>query len=71
MKGMMEEVIPLLSLRFQTGFIAHRTLLTAGAGESFLADMIQEFEEGPAPAFKACLPAQLWHGKASVEHNRF
>ncbi|HMJ45910.1 MAG TPA: CinA family nicotinamide mononucleotide deamidase-related protein [Ferruginibacter sp.] len=45
MKGMMEEVIPLLGLRFKTGFIAHRTLLTSGAGESYLAEMIQEFEE--------------------------
>jgi len=46
MMGMMEDdLIPLLATRFQPGFIAHRTLLTAGVGESFLAELVQEFEE--------------------------
>lgn len=46
MMEMMEvDVIPLLTSRFIMGFIDHRTLLTAGAGESLLADMIQAFEE--------------------------
>ena len=46
MKGMMElEVIPALSMRFNFPHIAHRTLLTAGVGESFLAELIQGFEQ--------------------------
>jgi nicotinamide-nucleotide amidase len=45
MKGMMEEyVIPQLAKQFTLPFIEHRTLLTAGVGESFLADLIQDFE---------------------------
>lgn len=45
MKGMMEEnVIPALLQHFTTQHIAHRTLLTAGIGESFLAEMIKDFE---------------------------
>ncbi len=45
MKGMMEEyVIPQLGKQFTLPFIEHRTLLTAGVGESFLADLIQDFE---------------------------
>ena len=42
---MTNQVIPLIPDLFQTGFIEHRTLLTAGIGESFLAEMIQDFEE--------------------------
>jgi nicotinamide-nucleotide amidase len=46
MKGMMEDyVIPQLSKQFTLPFIEHRTLLTAGVGESFLADLIKNFEE--------------------------
>ena len=46
MKGMMEdEVIPELTKHFTFPHITHRTLLTAGVGESFLADLIQDFEE--------------------------
>lgn len=46
MKGMMEDdVIPELGKHFSFPHIAHRTLLTAGVGESFLADLIQNFEE--------------------------
>ena len=45
MKGMMEdEVIPHLTKQFKLPVIIHRTLLTAGVGESFLADLIQDFE---------------------------
>ncbi len=45
MKGMMEDdVIPQLSKQFTLPVIVHRTLLTAGVGESFLADLIQDFE---------------------------
>ncbi len=47
MKGMMEEyVIPELSTFFIFPHITHRTLLTAGIGESFLAEKIKDFEAG-------------------------
>ena len=46
MKGMMQDdVIPLLNNYFQFPHIAHRTLLTAGVGESYIADMIEDFEK--------------------------
>lgn len=38
-------VIPYIQTHFQTGAVAHRTLLTAGIGESFLAELIKDFEE--------------------------
>ena len=44
MKGMMEEVIPELCRHFTFPHIAHRTLLTAAVGESFLAELIKDFE---------------------------
>lgn len=45
MKTMMElDVIPGLTKQFKFPHIAHRTLLTVGVGESFLADLIQDFE---------------------------
>ena len=45
MKGMMEEyVIPHLSTFFIFPHITHRTLLTAGIGESFLAEKLLSFE---------------------------
>jgi nicotinamide-nucleotide amidase len=58
MKGMMTDaVIPALHRHFTLPFIAHRTLLTAGIGESFLADHIRTFEEAlPASIKLAYLP---------------
>ncbi|MFN8243800.1 MAG: CinA family nicotinamide mononucleotide deamidase-related protein [Ferruginibacter sp.] len=50
MKGMMEEVIPQLQQQFTLPAIIHRTLLTAGVGESFLAELVKDFEAG-LPAF--------------------
>jgi len=45
MKGMMEdEVITSLKARFTLPHIAYRTLLTAGIGESYLAELIKDFE---------------------------
>jgi nicotinamide-nucleotide amidase len=45
MKGLMiKEVVPRLSKVFSMPFILHRTLLTAGIGESFLAEAIKEWE---------------------------
>jgi nicotinamide-nucleotide amidase len=59
MKGMMtDDVIPFLRKKFEMPFIAHRTALTAGVGESFLADHIQAFETGlPANIKLAYLPS--------------
>ncbi|HRH49472.1 MAG TPA: competence/damage-inducible protein A [Panacibacter sp.] len=58
MKGLMtDEVLPLLKQRFAMPHIGHRTLLTAGVGESFLAEMIKDFEEVlPASIKLAYLP---------------
>ncbi len=52
MKGMMTDlVLPLIREKIITGHILHRTLLTAGIGESFLAEHIRHWE--------AALPAHL------------
>ncbi len=58
MKWIMENhVLPLIPELFNTGFIEHKTLLTAGIGESFLAEMIREEEAGLPPHIKlAYLP---------------
>ncbi len=59
MKAMMEnDVIPLLKQKFKTPFIYHRTILTQGAGESFLADRIENWEENlPSHIRLAYLPS--------------
>jgi nicotinamide-nucleotide amidase len=45
MKGMMQyEILPQLQEMFTLPVIAHRSLLTAGMGESFLAERIADFE---------------------------
>lgn len=45
MTGLMEkEVIPRLKKTFTMPFISHRTLTTAGIGESFMAETIKEWE---------------------------
>lgn len=45
MKVMMEEaVIPLLKEKYQLPSISHKTILTAGIGESALAEVIKDFE---------------------------
>lgn len=45
MQGMMQnDVIPLLQKKFPAMAIEHRTLITFGIGESFLADLVQDFE---------------------------
>jgi nicotinamide-nucleotide amidase len=54
---MKEKVLPLLQDHFDTGVILHRTLLTAGVGESFLAEMIADIENSlPAHIKLAYLP---------------
>jgi len=50
MKGLMlEEVLPGLKQRFQLPAIYHRTILTQGIGESFLAEVIKDWENGLMP----------------------
>ena len=44
MQGMMEMVIEKLKARFDLPVIFHKTLLTAGIGESMLAEVIKDFE---------------------------
>lgn len=58
MKSMMtEEIIPRLKRIFQTPAIIHRTILTQGVGESFLAARIEEWENNlPAHIKLAYLP---------------
>jgi nicotinamide-nucleotide amidase len=58
MKGMMtDDVIPRLAKQFTLPHIVHRTLLTAGVGESFLAELLIGFEAGlPAHIKMAYLP---------------
>lgn len=58
MKGMMEEsVIPMLKKKYQLPSIIHRTILTAGIGESALAEVIKDFEYSlPAEIKLAYLP---------------
>lgn len=54
---MTNEVLPLLPELFSTGHVSHRTLLTAGIGESFLAEHIKDIEEALPPHIKlAYLP---------------
>jgi competence/damage-inducible protein CinA C-terminal domain len=58
MKGLMtDEVIPRLQQVFTMPFIDHRTLLTAGIGESYLAEVIKDWEaQLPAHVKLAYLP---------------
>ena len=41
---MEQHVLPLLKIKFDLPFIAHRTLITMNVGESFLAERIKDFE---------------------------
>ncbi|MEO8764625.1 MAG: CinA family nicotinamide mononucleotide deamidase-related protein [Ginsengibacter sp.] len=58
MQGMVEQsVIPMLKEKFELPLIIHRTILTAGIGESALAEVIKEFEDALPGAIKlAYLP---------------
>jgi nicotinamide-nucleotide amidase len=58
MKHIMQvHVLPLLKNRFDLPHIEHRTLITMGIGESFLAERIKDFEEALPPNIKlAYLP---------------
>jgi nicotinamide-nucleotide amidase len=53
----MKEVIPRIKTLFRLPVILHRTLLTAGIGESMLAEQIKAYEESLPPNIKlAYLP---------------
>lgn len=58
MKWLMQhQVIPWIENRFTRGAVLHKTLLTAGIGESFLAEMIADIESSlPAHIKLAYLP---------------
>lgn len=58
MKGMMKNfVLPKLPSMFSLPAVVHRTLLTAGIGESYLADRIKDFESAlPSYVKLAYLP---------------
>lgn len=58
MKAMMhEQVIPMLQKKILLPFILHRTIVTSGIGESFLAEKIKSFEDELPEIFKlAYLP---------------
>jgi len=57
MQGMMKTVIEKLKSRFELPAIIHKTLLTAGIGESMLAEQIKDFESAlPSNIKLAYLP---------------
>lgn len=58
MKGMMNnDVLPLLTARFNLPPLVHKTILTQGIGESFLSDMISDWEDNLPPSIRlAYLP---------------
>jgi len=57
MQGMMKTVIEKLKSRFELPVIIHKTLLTAGIGESMLAEQIKDFESAlPSNIKLAYLP---------------
>ena len=45
MQGIMQDVIPYLEKKFSLPAIIHKTILTAGIGESSLAEIIKDFEK--------------------------
>ena len=59
MKGlMMDEVLPRLQKSFQLPAIIHRTVFTAGQGESFIAELLVDFEASlPSHIKLAYLPS--------------
>ncbi len=60
MKGiMLNDVLPMLKNKFKTPFILHKTILTQGIGESMLAEMISEWEDGLPSNFKLAYLPQI------------
>jgi len=57
MSIMTEEALPKLAARFVSDALLHQSVITAGEGESFIADKIQDLEEALPPHIKlAYLP---------------
>lgn len=57
MKHLMEQVLPKLQQRFDLPKIIHRTVMTAGAGESTIATILTDFENNLPPNIRlAYLP---------------
>lgn len=57
MEGILEQILPYLTKRFDLPVIVHKTILTAGIGESALAEKIAGFESNlPADIKLAYLP---------------
>lgn len=57
MKHLASKVIPKLKEKFQTKVFYHKTVITQGIGESFLSDLLQEWEKDLPPNMKlAYLP---------------
>jgi len=57
MRYLVSQILPVIQSHFTTPAIAHRTLLTMGMGESFLAEHIKEFESNlPGNVKLAYLP---------------
>ena len=64
MKTMLtEEVVPRLKKTFSFPIIIHRTIMTCGIGESFLAELIKDWEEN--------LPSHFlrWHLPGNTQTN--
>ncbi len=58
MQGIMNDLLPMLQKQFQLPGIFHRTILTAGIGESALAEQIKDFETNlPGEIRLAYLPS--------------
>ncbi len=58
MKGLFADMIPAIKEQFQLPVVSHRTLLTAGQGESTISDLLTRFEASLPPAVKlAYLPS--------------
>ena len=57
-KLMKNQILPKIKVHFQTSFILHKTILTYGTFEAYLAEILSEFEqELPENANLAYLPA--------------
>ncbi len=64
---------PAYSKSFTMPFISHRTMLTVGVGESYVAEMIKDWEEKLPAHLKLAYLAQLRYGTVAhyrVEHQQ-
>ncbi|MBD3749372.1 MAG: competence/damage-inducible protein A [Sphingobacteriales bacterium] len=71
MNLMTEKVIPLLQSEFNLPAIYHQTILTAGVGESFLAEQIKDIEDALPPTIKLAYLPKLGSVRlrlSTVEH---